>query len=424
MARVVHKSKFPGVRYREHPTRKNGIKPDRYFFIRYKLDGKDKEEGLGWSSEGMTETKAAARLSELREAHRTGQGARTLAEKREAALAVRQAQAAADAVLAIENVTFADAWSKYLSVARANKRPHTAYAEEALFRLWVGPVLAQKRLTEIAPIHLEKIKKTLADASRSAQTIRHALAMIRQVFNYARANGLYQGDNPTLLVKKPTADAKRIRFLTPEEASRLLEALAERSPDVHNMALLALNAGLRAGEVFSLTWADVDFDHDLISLRDTKSGKTRQVPLTSEARAMLEARKAAKNGAALVFPPSKTAKPKEQPEPSRAPANEKIVQISETFNRVVAALGLNDDIEDPRQKVVFHTLRHTFASWLVQRGVPLVTVARLLGHATTAMTERYSHLAPDHFKQAVDTLESVRSEKVKNGKVVHLNGEQ
>jgi integrase len=399
-------TKHPGLRYREHPERRHGVKSDRYYAIRYQSGGKRIEEGLGWASEGWGEQKAVLVLAKLKEAAKTGEGATRLAEKRAQADEQRQAKAVADAVLAIENVTFADAWGKYFPIAQANKRPHTAYAEEALFRLWVGPVLAQKLLKDIAPIHLERIKKTMTEAGRSAQTVRHALAMIRQVYNYAKRNSLYQGENPVLLVKKPTADAKRIRFLTPDEADHLLKALAERSPDVHDMALLALNAGLRAGEVFSMTWTDADFDHDLISLRDTKSGKTRQVPLTSEARAMLEARKAAKNGAALVFPSS---------------TGGKIVQISETFNRVVTALGLNDDIEDPRQKVVFHTLRHSFASWLIQRGVPLVTVARLLGHATTAMTERYSHLAPDHFKQAVDILEAARNEKGRNDKVVHLD---
>ncbi len=401
MAEKWIKTTSPGVRFREHPTRKQGIRPDRYFSIRYRLEGKDKEEALGWASQGWTVQKAVERLSEIRQNLRTGQGPQSLSESRDKAKAERLAKAEAEAALAGENITFSDVWARYLPVAKANKRPHTAYAEEAMFRLWVGPTLKLRPLKDIAPIHLERIKKNMADAGLSAQTIRHALALVRQVFNFARRNGLFQGDSPTLLVKKPVTDAKRIRFLTPEEAEKLLATLLERSEDVHGMALLALNAGLRAGEVFSLTWPDVDFERNTLALRDTKSGKTRQVPLTSEAKAMLESRRASKSSNSLIFPSAKGGK---------------IVQVSETFNRVVADLGLNDDIIDARQKVVFHTLRHSFASWLVQRGVPLVTVGRLLGHATTTMTERYSHLAPDHFRQAVDTLEAVRampaSEKV------------
>ena len=63
-------------------------------------------------------------------------------------------------------------------------------------------------------------------------------------------------------------------------------------------------------------------------------------------------------------------------------------------------LGLNKDISDGRQKVVFHTLRHTFASWLVQKGTPLYTVAELMGHTSLEMTQRYAHLAPDTMRKA------------------------
>ena len=78
-----YKATFPGVRYRVHPTRKQGVNADRYFTIRYRLDGKGREEGLGWASQGMTARKAASCLSKLIEAQRTGNGAQTLAEQRE-----------------------------------------------------------------------------------------------------------------------------------------------------------------------------------------------------------------------------------------------------------------------------------------------------------------------------------------------------
>ena len=90
-ARVYIKSKrYPGVRWREHPERKHGVAFDRYFVIRYKLDGKDRQESLGWATQGWTEQKANARLAELKEAQRTGQGAVTLAAKRAVAKAQRE----------------------------------------------------------------------------------------------------------------------------------------------------------------------------------------------------------------------------------------------------------------------------------------------------------------------------------------------
>ena len=405
MARHYIKTAFVGVRYREHETRKHGVRPDRYFFVRYKLDGKDKEEGLGWSSQGWTAQKAAEKLAKLKEAQRTGEGAITLAEKRQQATAVRQAEVEARAVEERDNISLAQVWEKYLPVTQANKAAHTAYAEEAAYRLWLSPTLAGKPLRDIKPIHLERIKKTMADAGRSAQTIRHVLAALRQVFNFAKRHGLYAGDNPVSLVKKPSADARRLRFLSHDEADRLLAALAERESNVHDMALLALHCGLRAGEIFSLTWGDVDIERGVLILRDTKSGKNRAAYMTEAVSSMLGSMER-QGPDDLVF---------------LSANGGRIVQISETFNRVVTAQGLNNGVTDPRQKVVFHTLRHTFASWLVEQGIDLYSVKELMGHGTLAMTERYSHLSPDKLRRAVKTLEAGMEKGRTKGKVVALD---
>ena len=406
-ARAYIKSKhYPGVRWREHPERKHGVNFDRYFVIRYKLDGKDRQESLGWASQGWTESKANARLAELKEAQRTGQGAVTLAEKRQQAEAKRQAEAEARAIEKRDNITLAQVWEKYLPVAQANKTAHTAYAEEAAYRLWLSPTLAGKPLRDIKPIHLECIKKTMAEAGRSAQTVRHVLAALRQVFNFAKRNGLYAGDNPVSMVKKPSADARRLRFLTHDEADRLLAALAERESNVHDIALLALHCGLRAGEIFSLTWGDVDMERGVLILRDTKSGKTRAAYMTEAVTAMLAGMERRGHND-LVF---------------LSANGGRIVQVSETFNRVVAALGFNNGVTDPRQKVVFHTLRHTFASWLVEQGVDLYSVKELMGHGTLAMTERYSHLSPDKLRRAVKTLEAGMDKARAKGKVLAIDG--
>ncbi|WP_257243223.1 tyrosine-type recombinase/integrase [Desulfovibrio legallii] len=74
------------------------------------------------------------------------------------------------------------------------------------------------------------------------------------------------------------------------------------------------------------------------------------------------------------------------------------------FQEAVEACGFNHGVNDRREKVCFHTLRHTFASWLVQNGTPLALVSRLLGHKDIRMTMRYAHLAPDQGMQAVSVL--------------------
>ena len=97
---------------------------------------------------------------------------------------------------------------------------------------------------------------------------------------------------------------------------------------------------------------------------------------------------------------------------------EPIKIISKTFDRAVEKLELNKDVEDPRQKVVFHTLRHTFASWLAIQGTPILTIKELLGHKSLAMTERYAHLIPDMKKDATLALEAAFNQSRAGRKVI------
>jgi integrase len=89
----------------------------------------------------------------------------------------------------------------------------------------------------------------------------------------------------------------------------------------------------------------------------------------------------------------------------------KINTVSDAFARAVKRLGLNYDITDPRQKIVFHSFRHTFASWLALQGETILTIKDLLGHKTLAMKTRYAHLMPEHKRQATLNLEKAFNKK-------------
>ena len=73
----------------------------------------------------------------------------------------------------------------------------------------------------------------------------------------------------------------------------------------------------------------------------------------------------------------------------------KIKQLSDTFNRVVERVGFNKGVRDRQNKIVPHSLRHTFASWLALQGEPLLTIKELMGHKDIETTMRYAHLLPD-----------------------------
>jgi len=345
------KTKYPGVRYREHRSRKHGVDFDRYYTIRFRRDGKRIEEGLGWSSSGWDAKKANEELGRLDRNYRRGEGPTTLAEKMELEEKRKKKKA-------MKNISFGKIFKdQYYPNAKENKGLQSCIREMSLFKKWIKPVIGSMPLEKIAPIQLEKIKKNMRDAGRADRSIEYALAVVRQVYNYAFRNDLFNGVNPIRKVKIPKSDNKRLRFLTTSEADILLKELKAKSQIVWEQALISLHTGLRTSEIFRLTWASVNFENGTLAV-DGKNKKTRHAYMTKDIKDMLMNKERGKPSDALY--PARNVDTKRE--------------ISSTFKRVVEELGFNKDVEDRRDRVVFHTLRHTYASWLVQAGTDLYVV--------------------------------------------------
>ena len=382
-------TRFPGVRFREHQTRKHGIQKDRYFAIRYQREGKRKEEGLGWSLEGWTAEKAANELHALKKAHTIGEGPDRLSEKRRIAgekkvvVAKRAVKDERDAV------TFQQFFlDNYWPIASANKTLESLHTERVYFDRWIKPIIGDIPFKGIAPIHVEKIKSKLLKAKKAPRTVEYVFAIIRQIWNIAKRDGFIQSESPTKDVKKPKISNKRQRFLSKVEADELFKELKSRSVQVLNMALLSLHCGLRASEIFRLTWGCIDLERGIINV-DGKGENNRPAFITEKVDEMLRGLNRGKPDD-LVF---------------HDRHRKKIKRISNAFQRSIKKLKLNDGITDRRQKIVFHSLRHTFASWHVESGTDLYVVQKLMGHASSSMTERYAHLASGTLQKAVKNFE-------------------
>ena len=398
-----HKTEYRGVRYRKHPEKKHGIKFDRYFAIRYQRDGKRKEEGIGWASDGWTLEKVALQLAELKQAQKTGKGPVRLADKREMAKKKKQEEKAQEEKKAREGITFSHHFTNtYFPIAKMNKKHESYRKEKEHFKNWLEPVLGKMPLKDIYPLNLEKVKKNMLEAGRSPRSLQYVFATFRQIWNMAKRDGLVSDESPSKQVKLPKINNERLRFLTHEEADRLLENLKGRSIQLHNIAMLSLHCGLRASEIFRLKWQVIDLNRGGwgVIMVHGKGDKSRPAFMTEDVKAMFESLKLGSPDS-LVFTDRN---------------GNQILSISNAFDRAVSELGLNDGITDPRNKFTFHCLRHSHASWMVQNGVDLYTVKELLGHSTLAMTERYSHLSKDTLKNAVqkfeDSLENAKKEKV------------
>lgn len=386
----------PGVRCRLHPERKHGIRPDRYFVLRYCVDGEKRQEALGWASEGWTLAKAQAELVRLKEAARTGQGPVTLKEKRQEAQERRREAAE-------KNVTFIDYWSNhYAPYAQQEKRPETWRGEEKGFRVWLAPRLASRPLRSIHPRDLEALRQAMREAGKAPRTIQHVFSTFRAVWNHAHKWGVVEGECPVKGVELGRIDNARTRFLSPVELQELLAEVKRRDPNAWELSLAAAHTGARLGELAALTWSCVDLENRTISLIHTKTGKPRAFPMTPQLAAMLS-------------------------EKERGGAGELVLKNSEgrkwqlmpaAFRKALASLGLNTGRSDRRETVCFHSLRHTAASLMLAAGVDARTIMELFGWSTLAMLQRYTHPGSEAKARAVAALGAAVD--AKPGKVVPM----
>jgi integrase len=390
-----------GVRYYKHETRKHGVKFDKYFSGSYQVRGKRKFIGFGWESEGWTDKGVSDKLDEYKHNAKTGSGPVSLKEEIALKEAVNIEKEKAESKKAKENMVFSKFFNDiYKPISKTSKKPESWRKELEHFKNWLKPEIGHLPIKKISAFNLEKIKKNMLDKGRAPRSIQYVFATFRQVWNHARLNDIVNVDSPTRKVKLPKVKNKRLRYFSHAEADILLDALKDKSQQVHDITLFSLHTGARAGEIFSLTWGVVNLKNGTAQLRDSK-GMDRHAYLTDATKAILKQMYHGQNSSELVFKDTK---------------GNQITKISNTFERTVKELGLNDGVEDRRDKAIFHTCRHSFASWHVQNGTDLYTVKELLGHSTIQLTERYSHLRPDGLKKAAQMFD----EKIVKNNVVQL----
>jgi integrase len=215
----------------------------------------------------------------------------------------------------------------------------------------------------------------------SAAAVNRPLAILRHLLRLARDEWDVLDEVPKIRTEKEPQG--RLRWLTQEEATNLLAACRKsKNKALPDLAEFSMFTGVRRGEALGLTWDRVDRARGVIRLELTKSGHRREVPLSSNADAVL-ARRWRPEAKGYVF------------------GSRNWNSFRSAWEAALDAAGI--------ESFRFHDLRHTFASWLVQRGRTLKEVQEALGHQTISMTMRYSHLAPDHLRAAVAVLDGVLS---------------
>ena len=284
--------------------------------------------------------------------------------------------------------TFGDAWKiydeKWLSTLRGSQNNYGRYTNH------IEPKFKDVPLNQIKAIDLEDFKKELFTHKNLApKTVKHVLCLIGAVYHKMVKWDLYQGSIPTTNLEMPKVENERLRFLTNDEADKVLNNLKARNPKWWAIAAVSLYAGLRLNEVLSLAWGDINVEQGIMDVRFGKHVR-RQAFMSDELKILFASMERGAP-AELVFKSTKGSKISSS-------------TASEAFSAVVDKLGLNDGIEDTLHHITFHSLRHTFASWMAMAGEEISRLMRLMGHKTITQTLRYSHLCPDTMRTSIQTI--------------------
>jgi integrase len=279
---------------------------------------------------------------------------------------------------------------QYIPHIKATRREGTwgnyeAYAEHVIPRMGkmalrsIGRTEIQKYMEELI-----RTAKTPRKQPLSKATVNRKIGFLRSAFYEALRRGLVDR-NPCARIKLLHEENTRTRVMTEKEEEKIHEQAPEWLRPVLKIATLA---GLRQGEILALRWEDVDRERKLIFVsHQSKSHKRREVPLLMELEGVLE------DLSPFVGPKGASPWLFTDPVTCEAYKTHDVVNHFKASARRAKIKGLR-----------FHDLRRTFASRLAQRGVPLQTIAKLLGHGATYVTERYAHLSCDDLREAMNRL--------------------
>jgi len=263
--------------------------------------------------------------------------------------------------------------------------------DESIIEHHLRPEFGSRKLSEIGPQHVDRYR--LSRRNLAIKTVANHVTLLKSMLNKAVDIG-WLSSPPRFKVPRTPRSAQDYSYLrTDEEIQRFLSAAWEEGEHAWIFYKAAIYTGMRAGELAGLRREDIDLETGIITIQrsfdgPTKSGEIRRVPLFDVLEPSLKAWLLKLGSMPVVFP--NQAGRMHQP-------SARIFQ--ETLHRVLERAGFPNVQRNgkTRRYIVFHSLRHTFASHWMMRGGDIFKLQKLLGHQSTAMTQRYAHLSPSAF---------------------------
>jgi integrase len=316
-----------------------------------------------------------------------------------------------------KRISFRTFSEKYLDFCRLNLKPKSAKRRE-LSTNTLMPYFGDSLLGKINPFMAEQFKKARRETGVKPATINRDIDCLKNIL-YKAVEWEYLAYNPLAgkKMKRLKEDNEVMWVLSDEEERKLLES-CERSPQrgtkknrffakyLRNLVELALNTGLREGELFNMQKTDVLLNERYIRVTDTKNMECRSVPINDTSKAILE-RRLQDSRSEYVFCNSK---------------GKKLTVLTNAFWYAVKEAGLTR-IDAKTGKPIrfrFHDLRHNFGSRLGMAGKDLKTIMEIMGHKSTKVAMRYQHPTPEHKLEAVKILDKKFPSKIPTGEIIEF----
>ena len=280
-------------------------------------------------------------------------------------------------------MSFSTAVEKYLKSHSIHKASHRdeVYILQNLCKRW-----STKGLGDIQKQDVARLKDDLIANSRAASTINHYLNALSQLYQAALNEWGLKVSNPIEGIKHIREPSGRMKRLPQEAEQILLEECQKKGMiQLKYLITLAIETGMRQGEILAIRWEDVDLKNRRILLRHTKNGDSRQVPLTARAKETLE-QLVCKDNRELVFTQCHWA-------------------LRKQFSRLIENLASFNE-QDYFSGLRFHDLRHEALSRLSDKGLNVIELAHISGHRTLTMLRRYTHPCHISLIQKLDKITS------------------
>ena len=282
------------------------------------------------------------------------------------------------------NYNFGDVWESYITSLAVSKKTLDVKIIASKHFL---PVFKNKSLQSIGVYQIEnyQLKRKLEiislpknagkrESEISFRSVNIEISTLHHFFNYCIKKG-YLEKNPCAGIKKLN-ELSRLKTLSDEDINKLIAGATNKL--TRDLITFLIYTGCRKGEALNLKWDDVDLQNDVIAIKGTKTKYDRYIPMSKPLKELLMAIE--KKDGLYVFNLN----------------GAKLGNFRKSFMTACRNAGLKD--------LRIHDLRHVFASKMVMNGTSLYITGELLGHRTTQMTKRYSHLVPDTLKKAVDEV--------------------